>query len=437
MDGYDFHTISLSVSNLAKYYGQHREHISTSITLTLLFRSLGACIFGLAGDLYGRKWPMIINLIIIAAFQLATAYCETFGAFLGVRALFGIGMGGIWGLSASMALENMPMEARGLFSGILQQGYALGYLIAAGFNMGIVPKSKHSFKILFYLGAGLTAAVALLRLPFGESKQFIEQKSQRSELSGRARVRMFVADAKQVLRAYWRRCVYAIIMMALFNYCSHTSQDMYPTYMHETKGFTQVDASKATMIAKTGAIVGGTICGYYSQSLGRRATIIVACVFGACLIPLWVLPTSWGTLTAGAFLIQFMVQGAWGVVPIHLQELSPPQFRSSFPGICYQLGNMISAPAAQITSAISESLHIYVDGEQRPDYGTTQAAMMSVIFVLLAIWVACGTEQRGSHFELAPAAGADGGVGEKARVLEEAEEEKGAAVEMDEKVEKK
>lgn len=134
---------------------------------------------------------------------------------------------------------------------------------------------------------------------------------------------------------------------------------------------------------------------------------MVATFCGAALIPLWVLPSSWGTLTAGAFLIQFMVQGAWGVVPIHLQELAPPQFRSSFPGIAYQLGNMVSAPAAQISSAISEKLIIYVHGKEAPDYGTTQAAMMTVIFVLLFIWVACGYEQRGSHFELVAAAGGD------------------------------
>ena len=132
------------------------------------------------------------------------------------------------------------------------------------------------------------------------------------------------------------------------------------------------------------------------------------------------LPTSWGTLTAGAFLLQFMVQGAWGVVPIHLQELSPPQFRSSFPGLCYQLGNMISAPAAQITSSVSESLKIMVHGQERPDYGTTQAAMMSVIFVLLLVWTACGSENRGSHFELAKAAGVDDVSDKNEKMMEEA-----------------
>lgn len=204
--------------------------------------------------------------------------------------------------------------------------------------------------------------------------------------------------------------------------------------MHETKHFSQPMASKATMIAKVGAIIGGTLFGYYSQILGRRFTIILASLLGAALIPLWVLPTSWGTLVAGAFLIQFMVQGAWGVVPIHLQELSPPQFRSSFPGICYQLGNMLAAPAAQVTSAVSEGRRKWVKGKdgvmvEGPDYAFTQAVMMSVIFMVLAVWVAAGKEKLGSRFEMVRAAGdvaavedmQGGGVNVVEKELEEGE----------------
>lgn len=152
---------------------------------------------------------------------------------------------------------------------------------------------------------------------------------------------------------------------------------------------------------------------------------MIACIVGACLIPLWVLPNSWGTLTAGAFLIQFMVQGAWGVIPVHLQELSPPQFRSAFPGICYQLGNMISAPAAQITSTVSEHDRVMINGEMRPNYAKTQAGMMGVIFILQAIWVCAGKEQLGSRFELARAAGdAEGkALEEKQRGLEGGDKE--------------
>lgn len=249
MDGYDFHTVSLSVSRLAVYYDQHREHITTSITLTLLFRSVGAVIFGLAGDLYGRKYPMIINLIIIAGLQLATAYCDTFPEFLGVRALFGIGMGGIWGLSASMALESryiplsntnkykrnhvtntiklvdMPVEARGLFSGLLQQGYALGYLIAAVFNLYVVPGSPYTWKMLFFIGAGLTLAVAFARLLFPESKQFIEQKKNGENPQGKQKVKLFLVDGKKIMKEYWRRALYAIVMMGMDTPFSHISHN--------------------------------------------------------------------------------------------------------------------------------------------------------------------------------------------------------------------
>ncbi|KAF8456444.1 major facilitator superfamily domain-containing protein [Kalaharituber pfeilii] len=418
MDGYDFHTVSLSISRLAVFYGEHRETISTSITLTLLFRPVGAIIFGLAGDLYGRKWPMIANLVLIALLQLLTAYCNTFRDFLVVRAIFGIGMGGIWGNAASMGLENMPVDSRGFFSGILQQGYALGYLIAAVFNLFVVPASPHSFKSLFYIGAGLTLAVAIARLFFPESKQFLEQRErarQNPELqvSGTQKVKAFQKDLKKILKAHWKLCLYACVLMALFNSMSHTSQDLYPTYMQQTKGFTPEMASKATIIAKTGAIVGGAFAGYYSQFFGRRATIMVATMCGAALIPLWILPSSFGSLVAGSFLIQFCVQGAWGVIPIHLNELAPPQFRASFPGITYQVGNMISSPMAQIGSVISESWHIQVwieddDGghwETRPDYARTMAAMMSVIFVFTCVWTACGSEAKGTRFELARVAG--------------------------------
>lgn len=314
----------------------------------------------------------------------------------------------------------MPVECRGFFSGILQQGYALGYLIAAIFNLYVVPTNPNSWKALFYIGAGLTLAVAILRLFFPESRQFLEQRERARlnpelRVTGANKVKAFTADTKKILKIYWKKCLYACLLMALFNAMSHTSQDMYPTYMQQTKGFSPQDSSKATIVAKTGAIVGGTFAGYYSQFFGRRATIMVCTILGAALIPFWVLPSAFSPLTAGAFFLQFCVQGAWGVIPIHLNELAPPQFRASFPGITYQIGNMVSAPMAQISSVISESWHIWLwvpgstEGsgtwEERPDYARTQAAMMSIIFVLTCVWTACGSESRGTRFELAGVAG--------------------------------
>ena len=189
--------------------------------------------------------------------------------------------------------------------------------------------------------------------------------------------------------------------------------------MQQTKGFSPQMSSKAVIIGNAGAIIGGTAAGYYSQFFGRRATIMVITMCGAAFIPLWILPTSYSALAAGAFFEQFCVQGAWGVIPIHLNELSPPQFRASFPGITYQIGNMISSPMAQVTSTISEHWHVKVWDEstgaykERPNYAMTQAVMMSVIFVLTSVWTACGDEARGSQFELAGVAGAAGVAGGK------------------------
>ncbi|BFZ60046.1 hypothetical protein YB2330_001068 [Saitoella coloradoensis] len=413
MDGYDFHTVSLSVSRLAEFYGKPRADISQSITFTLLFRSVGAAVFGIAGDMYGRKWPLFVNLMIIAVLQVGTAYADSFKVFLAVRSLFGIAMGGIWGLAASMSLENMPVEARGLFSGILQQGYALGYLLGAVFNLTVVPHSPHSFRALFYIGAALTALVACTRLFFPESQQFLEAQRNRENGSHAA---AFMKDAKKVLRMHWRRCLYAVVLMSGFNFMSHTSQDMYPTYMQQGKGFSPSKATLATLIAKVGALIGGTIGGYYSQFWGRRLTIMVSCVLGICFIPLWVLPTGLAPLIMGSFFVEGFVQAAWGVVPVHLAELSPPAFRAAFPGITYQLGNMISSPAAQILTTVAESLkkQVTVNGVrvERPDYGTTQAIMMAIIFTWVGVWAAIGKEERGAHFELAAAAGSGSGEGE-------------------------
>ncbi|KAI5811756.1 major facilitator superfamily domain-containing protein [Peziza echinospora] len=419
MDGYDFHSVSLSLSRLAEYYDKPRESIATSITLTLLFRPIGAVLFGFAGDMYGRKWPMIANLILISGLQLATAYCYTFKSFLIVRAMFGIGMGGIWGNAASMGLENMPVDCRGVFSGILQQGYALGYLIAALMNLYVVPKVEMTFRALFYIGAALTFLVAFARLFFPESQQFLEKKAAAALLpptTAMQKVQAFKSQVQKMLKKYWRRCLYATFLLGIFNAMSHTSQDLYPTYMQQTKLFSPESSSLATIIAKCGALLGGTFAGYYSQAFGRRATIMIASFFGAIFIPLWVLPSSWGALVAGAFVIQFCVQGAWGIIPIHLNELAPRGFRASFPGITYQLGNMLASPMAQIASVVSENWKIWVtvDGEreERPDYGRTQAVMMAVIFTLTIIWTAAGPEKRGVEFEEPEV-----GEGEKGEIL--------------------
>ncbi|RYP52340.1 hypothetical protein DL768_002451 [Monosporascus sp. mg162] len=398
-DAFDFHALSIQTTKLADYYSTSKTEITTAITLTLLLRSVGAAVFGLLGDRFGRKWPMVANMIILGLLQIATIYSVTFQQFLAVRSLFGLFMGGVYGNAVAMALENCHTEARGLMSGIMQQGYSFGYVLAACANLG-VGGSTESWKIVFWIAAGLSMAAGLLRCCFPESKQFLETKKKGQKISAGD----FWAETKSMLAREWRMCIYCIILMTWFNYYSHTSQDSYTTFMIEEKELVSAAATRASIWMKTGACVGGTIIGYLSQWVGRRRAIVGAALISACLIPAWILPEGEAQLSATGFVMQFFVQGAWGVIPIHLNELSPPAYRSSFPGITYQLGNMISSPSAQIVNAIAESHFISSkSGKLVEAYGPTMGIATAIIALGIAVTAAFGPERRGRSFENAVA----------------------------------
>ncbi|KAL4892094.1 major facilitator superfamily domain-containing protein [Aspergillus ambiguus] len=399
-DAFDFHALSIQTVKLSDYYNRSKTDISTAITLTLLLRSVGAAFFGLAGDKFGRKWPMVVNMIVLGVLQIATIYSRTFQQFLAVRSLFGLFMGGVYGNAIAMALEHCPVNARGLMSGILQQGYSMGYVFAACANLG-VGGGTESWKTVFWIAAGISIGVGLIRMVFPESKQFIEaKKAGKTSTDPKA----FWKDTKQMLAKEWKMCIYAIFLMTWFNYYSHTSQDSYTTFMLTEKDLNNAAASRASILMKTGACVGGTIIGYLSQFFGRRRAIIVSALLSGILIPAWILPTGERSLSVTGFFIQFFIQGAWGVIPIHLNELSPPAFRSSFPGITYQLGNMISSPSAQIVNAIAEATQVKgVSGEPAPAYGPTMGVATAIIALGIMVTTAFGPEKRGRRFETAVA----------------------------------
>lgn len=399
-DAFDFHALSIQTTKLADYYDRSKTDITTAITLTLLLRSVGAAVFGLLGDKYGRKWPMVGNMIILGLLQIATIYSKTFQQFLAVRALFGLFMGGVYGNAIAMALEQCPAPARGLMSGILQQGYSLGYVLAGCANLG-AGGSTNSWKSVFWAGAGFSIAVGLIRMCFPESKQFIEARAAGKKSTS---PNAFWNETRVMLRSEWKMCVYCIILMTWFNYYSHTSQDSYTTFMLTEKELESPGATRASIIMKTGACVGGTIIGYLSQFVGRRRAIITSAFISALMIPAWILPTTERSLSATGFFMQFFVQGAWGVIPIHLNELSPPAFRSSFPGITYQLGNMISSPSAQIVNAIAEKTFITNPfGDRVEAYGPVMGIATAIIATGIIVTTAMGPERRGRVFDHAVA----------------------------------
>ncbi|KAL4924493.1 carboxylic acid transport protein [Aspergillus undulatus] len=414
-DAFDFHALSIQQVKLADYYGKSKTDISTAITLTLLLRSVGAAFFGLAGDRFGRKWPMVINMIVLGVLQIATIYSGTFQQFLAVRSLFGLFMGGVYGNAIAMALEHCPVSARGIMSGILQQGYSLGYVFAACANLGVGGETE-TYKTVFWIAAGISIGIGFIRVLFPESKQFLEAKAagKRNVSAGE-----FWRETKQMVGQEWKISVYCIILMTWFNYYSHTSQDSYTTFMLTQKELENDGASRASIIMKTGACVGGTIIGYLSQFVGRRRAIIVAAFISGVLIPAWILPKTERSLSATGFFLQFFVQGAWGVIPIHLNELSPPAFRSLFPGLTYQLGNMISSPSAQIVNAIAEKTFISgPSGTPVEAYGPTMGVATAIIATGIMVTTAFGPEKRGRRFETVVIGMQEGNNAAKAKELD-------------------
>jgi len=405
MDGYDYFSVSLTAKRLSVQFGKSSTDITTAITLTLLFRSVGAVIFGVAADRYGRKWTLVINLLLIAIFELGSSFCNTYQQFLAVRSLFGIAMGGIWGLAASTSLENIPPNARGLVSGFLQQGYAVGYLIAAVVNLTLVPDNPHTWRALYWVGTGLSVFAAIFRSLLPESRSFLEAKLEAKSRgdTGTSPTRAFLKEAKAMLKTNWKRAIWAVCLMTGFNFLSHASQDLLPLFLQDNKLFSPHNTSLIAIISNCGAVVGGITAGYFSQYTGRRLAIIIMLVWTGAFIPLWILPSSFAGISAGVFFLQFGVQGAWGVVPIYLSESSPPAFRASFAGIAYQLGNMASAGSAQIEARGGENWRTTVQGKNVPDYAKVQGVLLGVIIGWTLIMTLLGPENHGSRFEQAVA----------------------------------
>ncbi|GAA5882443.1 hypothetical protein JCM16303_001736 [Sporobolomyces ruberrimus] len=420
VDGVDFFAVSLGASRLKDEFGKPLKTITTAITLTLLFRPLGAIIFGLLSDRYGRKWPMIADLLCCAALSLGTAFTKNFSQFLAVRSLFGIAMGGIWGMAASGGLETLPVEARGLFSGILQQGYAVGYLLSAVINLTLVARYD-DWRVLFFFGSAVSTFAAILRVLLPESSYFLErraaEKASGTAISSAEKSKTFLREAGRALKLHWVRCVFALCLMSGFNFFSHGSQDVYPSLIKEGKGLSAHQATIATIIGNCGAIAGGTIAGFVSQYLGRRLTIIVCCLWSIAFLPLWYLPNSFGPLAAGAFCMQMGVQGAWGVIPVYLSEISPVAFRAVFPGLFYQLGNMVSSASAQIETTAGANIKT---AEGRPDYGRTGAILIGVVAAWIILCCLVGREAHGSHFEKGKAAFEKGAGNDEIEELDDA-----------------
>ncbi|KAG4430942.1 hypothetical protein IFR05_013580 [Cadophora sp. M221] len=395
-DAFDFHTVTLTYPELAETFNKKPSEISVAVTLVLMFRPLGAAIFGFMSDRFGRKWPFVVNCILLIIFELATGFCNTYRQFLAVRAMFGVAMGGIYGNAAATALEDCPEETRGLMSGVYQSGYAFGYLLATVFWKAFDDKTPHGWRPLFWFGAGPPVLLIIFRMCLPETDAYNKRHNSRNE---KGTTRGAVAEVKLAVRMYWQRLIYLVLFMAGFNYMSHGTQDIVALMLKNKYDFSATRITQVIVVANIGAILGGAIVGYSSQIFGRRFSIIVMCFLGGLLLYPYT-STSGPGIYAAFFFLQFFVQGAWGVVPIHLIELSPPAFRTFVVGTSYQLGNLISAASNTIETTIGEQypladkiengevVHVY-------DYSVVMRIFTACVFVYVIFITFLGPEELG------------------------------------------
>ncbi|KAL8711886.1 MAG: hypothetical protein Q9220_003830 [cf. Caloplaca sp. 1 TL-2023] len=397
-DAFDFFTVSLTVTPLSKQFHKTTAQITWGITLVLMFRSVGAIAFGIAADRYGRKWPFVVNNVLFIILELGTGFCNTYKQFLACRALFGIAMGGLYGNAAATALEDCPEEARGLISGMLQQGYAFGYLLATVFARGLVGTTSHGWRPLFWFGACPPVLIIIFRLCLPETKSYIERDAVRKANGNVAGT--FIREGQVALKKHGLLLIYLVLLMAGFNFMSHGSQDLYPQMLENQFDFSPNAVTVTQVVANLGAMTGGTVVGYSSQIFGRRFSIIVMCILGGALLyPYGFTPSH--RIIAAAFFEQFCVQGAWGVIPIHLMELSPGSFRTFVVGTSYQLGNLVSSASSTIESTIGERFPLPPKGKtKRYEYGKVIAIFMGCVYAYVIVLAFFGPEYRGRKFDV-------------------------------------
>jgi MFS transporter, SHS family, lactate transporter len=374
LDAFDFFVVVFLIDTLAHQFGVSKKDIVRTLTATLAMRPIGAILFGLLADRFGRRIPLMANVIYFSVIELLCGFSPNYKFFLVMRALFGIGMGGEWGVGASLVMETAPVRWRGILSGILQSGYSIGYLLAAVAARFLLP--AWGWRAMFWAGA-LPAFLALyIRTKVPESEAWQQNRA---------------ASTGQLLRIVareWKRFAYLVVLMTFMMFFSHGTQDLYPDFLQEVHRVSAAARANIAIIYNVGALVGAIVFGHLSQVAGRRKGMIVALGLSLVVIPAWAFGGTLPVLIVGAFLMQAGVQGAWGVVPVHLSELSADATRGLMPGLAYQLGILIAAPTVSVEYALRD----------RVGYQWALAGFEIVTILILAVIVWSGREAHGRSF---------------------------------------
>ena len=377
LDAFDFFLVTFCLTAMAREFHKSDAQIALVITLTLAFRPVGGFVFGLIADRYGRRLPLMINIGVFAVAEILTAVAPSYTALLLVRALFGVVMGGNWGVGASLAMEGAPVGKRGVLSGLLQEGYAAGNVLAAVCYFFLF--NRVGWRPLFFVGS-LPALGLVLFIRFRVKESEVWRRS--------ATTRLPWSEQRREILSHWKLFLYLLIFMSAMMFTSHGTQDMYPTFLQRQWHYGPSSRAVITAISGIGAIFGGLVFGYFSDKAGRRKAIILAFILGTLVIPIWAYAPNEALLIAGAFLMQFMVQGAWGVIPAHLAELSPNSVRALLPGFAYQSAGVIASSVVFIEAVYA----------QKTSYATAMALTAISVFIIASILAFVGRERHGAAF---------------------------------------
>jgi MFS transporter, SHS family, lactate transporter len=382
LDAFDFFIYVYCLKSISAEFHTDVKAIAEGIFLTLAFRPVGALVFGWLAEKFGRRPILMLNVVSYSLVQLATAFAPDLTSLLVLRAVFGFAMGGEWGVGAALALETLPAKNRGFFSGLLQEGYVIGYLLA---GLLFWTAFDHvGWRGLFLISA--TSALLVLYIRFG-----VEESP--AWLAGAAPQRASAAALWSAVKNYFPRLAYLVLLMACFNAFSHGSQDLYPTFLQVQHGFPTATTAWITVVMNLGALAGGITFGALSERLGRKRAIALAAALAVPMIPLWAYSQTAAMLAFGGFLMQFMVQGAWGIVPAHLNELSPPSVRAILPGFAYQLGNLAMAMMTPVQAGIAEA--------HAGDYASVLSWTIAIVAAALIATTALGPEARAAELRVA------------------------------------
>lgn len=375
-DAFDFFILTYIVPKVALDFHRSVADITATLTASLIMRPVGAFVFGLIADRWGRRIPLMLDIVFYSLMEVLSGLAPTYRIFYILRLLYGVGMGGAWGVGASLGMESVPAKWRGVLSGVLQEGYAIGNLLAAVAFWTVFP--EWGWRPMFFIGV-IPALLTLLALGGVEESD---------SWKAAARQQKTWREYFEVIGENWKRFAYLVVLMAMMNFMSHGTQDLYPTFLQVARHFPTQATAIISVISMVGAIVGGIVVGLYSDHFGRRRAMVISTVLAIFLIPLWIFAPSMRLIALGAFLIQFMVQGAWGVIPAHITELSPGATRAFLPGFAYQIGVLIAAKTPHFQAATAAQF----------GYAPTMAVFAAAVFIIGAIVIAAGPEAHRKEF---------------------------------------